>query len=77
MDEPTGSEMPPPAVISEVAGALISTVGGDQAATILISQFGWDAAVLAIADLDDGRPGAVPGEVGRAMHQCVAVLARI
>jgi hypothetical protein len=38
--------------ISGVARALIATVGVDDAVTILTTQFGWDTAFIALAQLD-------------------------
>ncbi|MGI9018553.1 MAG: hypothetical protein ACR2HR_15870 [Euzebya sp.] len=42
--------------ISGVARALIATVGVDEAVSILVAQFGWDTAFLALAHVtgDDG-----------------------
>jgi hypothetical protein len=38
--------------IAGVARALIATVGTDEAVGILVGQFGWDVAFLALARLD-------------------------
>lgn len=38
--------------VAGVARALIATVGVDDAVSILVSQFGWDVAFSALAQLD-------------------------
>lgn len=38
--------------IAGVARALIATVGVDQAVSILVAQFGWDLAFVALANVD-------------------------
>ena len=54
--------------ISGVARALIATVGVDDAVTILITQFGWDTAFVALARLE--VPEAAVG-LWRATEQLV------
>lgn len=51
--------------ITGVAHALIATVGVEEAVAVLIGQFGWDAAFLALAHLEDAR--ADGPDAGRAM----------
>lgn len=43
--------------IAGVARALIATVGVDDAVDILVGQFGWDVAVVALARLDCPEAG--------------------
>jgi hypothetical protein len=57
--------------ITGVARALISTVGVDDAVSILVTQFGWDVAFLALAHLED-HPGEVPA--GRALWLALEAL---
>ena len=45
------------ASVAGVARALISTVGVDEAVTILLCQFGWDVTVAALAHLDGPEAG--------------------
>ena len=52
--------------ISGVARALIATVGVDDAVVILTTQFGWDTAFIALAQLD--APEATIG-LDRATQQ--------
>jgi hypothetical protein len=54
--------------ISGVARALIATVGVDDAVTILTTQFGWDTAFVALAQLD--TPEGATG-MWRAAEQLV------
>ena len=54
--------------ISGVARALMATVGVDDAVTILITQFGWDTAFIALARLE--VPEAAVG-LWRATEQLV------
>lgn len=44
--------------ITGVSRALIATVGVEEAVTILVSQFGWDTAFLAVAHLEGTDAGA-------------------
>ena len=44
--------------ISGVARALIATVGIDDAVTILTTQFGWDIAFVALAQLETPEASA-------------------
>ena len=41
-----------------VSRALIATVGVEEAVSILVSQFGWDTAFLAVAQLEGAEGGA-------------------
>ena len=54
--------------ISGVARALIATVGVEDAVTILTTQFGWDTAFIALAQLE--TPEAATG-MWKAAEQLV------
>ena len=54
--------------ITGVSRALIATVGVEEAVDILVSQFGWDVAFLAVAHLEGP-------EAGTALWRAVEVLA--
>ena len=53
--------------ITGVARALIATVGPDEAVSILVSQFGWDVAFNALAQVDGPEAAA-------ALFACVSQL---
>jgi hypothetical protein len=53
--------------ITGVARALIATVGDDEAVAILVSQFGWDVAFNALAQVDGPDAAA-------ALYRCVSRL---
>ncbi len=58
---------PRPSSVAGVARALVIAMGPGDAAEILVSQFGWDAAVHALASLEGEEPRT-------ALYQAVAYL---
>lgn len=60
------SSLPRLTSISGVARALMATVGTEDAVDILVAQFGWDVAFLAMARIENPEAGVA---LYKALHR--------